>query len=105
MALHLLPEIVAFEWNEGNREKSKNRHSVEWWECEQIFFNYPFLTTVDAKHSEREERHFGFGQTNGNRFLTIVFMVRDKKIRVVSAREMNKKERAKYNEEIAKIQK
>jgi uncharacterized DUF497 family protein len=104
MELQPLPEILAFEWNEGNRDKNKSRHNVGWWECEQVFFNSPFLSTVDAKHSEREERQFGFGRTDDNRLLALVFVLRGKKIRVISARDMNKKERARYYEEVAKIQ-
>jgi uncharacterized DUF497 family protein len=73
-------------------------------EGEQVFFNYPFFTTVDTKHSEREERYVGFGQTNESRLLTVVFVIRNRKIRIISARDMNKKERAWYREEIAKIQ-
>lgn len=65
--------------------------------------NNPLFTTVDAKHSEEEDRYFAFGHTNGNRLLTIVFTIREKKIRIISAREMNKKERAVYHEESAKI--
>jgi uncharacterized DUF497 family protein len=102
--LQPLPEIFALEWNEGNRDKNKIAHNVEWWECEQVFFNSPFLSTVDAKHSELEERLFGFGRTDESRLLTLVFVVRDKKVRVISARDMNKKERARYHEEVAKIQ-
>jgi uncharacterized protein len=104
MNLQLLPDIFEFEWNAGNREKNKIKHNVDWLESEQVFFNYPFFTTVDARHSEREERYYGFGHTNNARLLTIVFVVRNKKIRIISARDMNKKERVWYREEIAKIQ-
>jgi uncharacterized protein len=101
--MQLFPEELAFEWNSGNRDKNKISHKVDWWECEEIFFNYPLFTTVDAKHSEEEDRYYAFGHTNGNRLLTLVFTIREKKIRIISARDMNKKERAMYHEESAKI--
>ena len=101
--MHLFPEELAFEWNSGNRDKNKISHKVDWWECEEIFFNYPLFTTVVAKHSEEEDRYYAFGHTNGNRLLTLVFAIREKKIRIVSARDMKKKERAMYHEESAKI--
>jgi len=69
-----------------------------------VSFNFLFFTSVDTKHSEREERYFGFGHTNRNRLLMTVFVVRERKIRIISARDMNKKERAWYYEEVAKIQ-
>jgi len=102
--LQLLPEIFEFQWDAGNAEKKKTGHKVKWLESEQVFFNYPFFITVDAKYSEREERHFGFGHTNESRLLTVVFVIRDRKIRIISARDMNRKERVWYHEEIAKLQ-
>jgi uncharacterized DUF497 family protein len=61
MASQLVSEILGFDWNSGNKEKNKARHNVEWWECDEIFFNDSFFTTVDRRHSDREEGHFGFG--------------------------------------------
>ena len=101
--MQLFPEELAFEWNTGNRDKNKTSHKVDWWEGEEVFFNYPLFTTVDTKHSEEEVRYFAFGHTNGNRLLTLVFTIREKKIRIISARDMNKKERAMYHEESTKI--
>ncbi|HUI65685.1 MAG TPA: BrnT family toxin, partial [Bacteroidota bacterium] len=100
LPLPLIPEIVEFEWDAGNREKNRIKHKVEGIEAEQVFFNYPFFSTLDTRHSEREERHFGFGHTNESRLLTLVFVVRNRKVRIISARDMNKKERAWYRGEI-----
>lgn len=101
--MRLLPNIVEFEWNAGNRDKNKLSHNVEWWECEEVFFNYPLFTTIDEKHSETEERVYAFGHTTNDRLLTIVFTIREQRIRIISARGMNKKERNMYHEESAKI--
>jgi hypothetical protein len=99
-----LPELLEFDWDIGNRDKNRLSHKVEWWECEEVFFNYPLYTTIDVKHSEKENRFYGLGHTNGKRLLTIVFTLREKKIRIISARDMNKRERARYHEESANIQ-
>ena len=97
-------DIVGFAWDAGNRDKNKAGHSVEWWECEEVFFNYPLFSTIDVKHSGPEDRCLGLGRTNRNRFLMVVFTIRNCRIRVISARDMNRKERSRYYEEIAKIQ-
>jgi len=101
--MQILPEIIEFVWDKGNEDKSKKSHNVEWWECEEVFLNFPLYLFPDIKHSDREERFFAFGRSQGNRLLTIVFTIRQKKIRVISARDMNKKERKIYHEETSKI--
>ena len=70
-----------------------------------VFLNVvnQLFTTVDDKHSDNEDRAYAFGHTNNGRLLTIVFTVREKKIGVISARDMNKKERGMYHEESSKI--
>jgi len=49
-------------------------------------------------HSQSEPRYTALGKTNGKRLLTIIFTVRNEKIRVISTRDMHKKERKFYNE-------
>jgi hypothetical protein len=65
-------------------------------ECEQIFFNLPLVVADDVKHSERENRFYALRRTDTNRLLFVVFTVRKNKIRVISARDMNRKERRVY---------
>ncbi|MEK7818201.1 MAG: BrnT family toxin [Bacteroidota bacterium] len=101
MRLHA--NIIGFDWDKGNKDKNLTLHKVGWWECEEVFFNYPLYLFPDIKHCENEERFFAFGFCNSNRLLIIVFTVRQKKIRVISARDMNKKERNMYHEKNTKI--
>lgn len=89
------PECTGFEWDAGNRDKNL-KHSVEYWECEQMFFNQPLVVLEDLKHSAAEERFAAFGQTDAGRRLTVIFTFRKRNIRVISARDMHKKERKFY---------
>ncbi len=68
-------------------------------ECEQIFFNQPLIFGNDVKHSKIEQRYFSLGQTDEGRYLFIVSTVRESLLRVISARDMSKKEREVYNDE------
>lgn len=89
-------EIVdweGFEWDEGNLLKNWEKHRVSASECEQVFFNRPLVAGLDKKHSQRESRYYALGITDAKRKLLIVFTLRKKLIRVISARDMNKKER------------
>lgn len=91
-----LPILEGFEWDKGNRYKNWFKHSVSRTECEQVFANKPITIVQDAKHSTIEQRYAAFGRTNGNRFLTIVFTVRNNLVRVISARDQKWDEREKY---------
>ena len=87
-----------FEWDEGNIKKNWERHRVSHIECEEIFFNRPIIVKKDEPHSTSENRYFVLGKTDAGRLLFIVFTLRGNKIRIISARDMNRKERKIYEE-------
>ena len=91
-----LAECTGFDWDEGNVDKTRERHAVSAVECEQIFFQRPILVARDSKHSQTEVRYAALGRTGADRRLTIVFTVRNKRIRVISARDMSRRERRVY---------
>ena len=91
-----LAKCIGFQWNAGNSEKIRERHGVAQGECEEVFFNQPFLLTFDEKHLQDEPRYFGLGQTTAGRLLFVVFTIRGALIRVISARHMSRKEREVY---------
>ncbi len=94
--IDLLSECTGFDWDQGNLEKNWVSHEVSAAECEQIFFNLPLVVTDDLKHSQKENRFYALGQTDTGRLLFLVFTMRRKLIRVISARDMNRKERKAY---------
>ncbi len=91
-------DFTGFQWDEGNSDKNRITHRVENWECEQVFFNAPLLILGDLKHSAAEERRAAFGHTDDGRLLVVVFTKRGTLIRIISARDMNRKERKFYEE-------
>ena len=92
-----LTKITSFEWDEGNARKNE-KHDVSMAEAEQVFFNTPLLVLEDIKHSRLELRFHALGKTDNVRLLHITFTLRraEEKIRVISARDMHRKERAIY---------
>ncbi|MCX7125090.1 MAG: BrnT family toxin [Gammaproteobacteria bacterium] len=100
--MKLLAGVVGFQWDQGNVEKNHLKHDVISPECEEIFFNDPLLLFEDSQHSQHELRYYVLGKTNNNRLLFVVFTVRNKLIRVISARDMRKKERSIYEAETKK---
>ena len=93
-----LAQAVGFDWDTGNARKVVGRHGVEPGECEQVFLQEPFVVSYDAAHSAREHRWRALGQTGAGRRLLVVFTVRGELIRVLAARDLNRKERAWYAE-------
>lgn len=94
----VLSQCTGFEWDLGNIEKNWLKHKVSQEECEQIFFNVPLVAAEDTKHSDTENRFYALGQTDHGRLLFLIFTVRSRLIRVISARVMNRKERRVYEE-------
>ena len=88
-------DLDTFIWDRGTETKNVERHGVGKIECEQVFFDTPVFFS-DIKHSKIEERYISQGETVGGRRLLIIFTIRNEKIRVISARDQNKKERIKY---------
>lgn len=88
-----------FDWDSGNTDKNWVRHQVTQGESEQVFFNEPIIVEKDDKHSLQENRWYLLGATDSGRLLFVVFTERENKIRIISARDINKKERNYYNEQ------
>jgi uncharacterized DUF497 family protein len=95
-----LDQIAGFDWDSGNSRTSAAKHDVSQAETESVFFNDPLIVVEDAKHSEREQRFNALGRTAHNRLLHITFTLRHNgtKIRVISARDMHRKERKAYGQ-------
>lgn len=94
-----LNQISGFNWDDGNARKNE-KHGVSMAEAEQVFFNAPLLILEDAAHSHREPRLHALGATDDGRTLHITFTLRQsgELIRVISARDMHRKERTIYEQ-------
>lgn len=85
-------EPIGFVWDKGNIDKNWKKHKVPNKECEETFFDKNKRIFKDKLHSGKEERFRIVGKTKKNRLLFIVFTIRNRKVRVISARDINKKE-------------
>lgn len=92
-----IPEFEGFDWSGGNAGKNWKSHHVTPLEAEQVFFNAPLLTGMDTAHSGKEKRFYALGQTDEGRALFVAFTMRGKLLRVISVRDMSRKERRVYN--------
>jgi uncharacterized DUF497 family protein len=96
-----LDQCIGFDWDDANLDKNWLLHRIAFWEAEEVFFNEPLLLREDPGHSRSEVRFFGLGQTDAGRRLFVGFTVRGNLVRVISARDMTRKEQRVYERQKA----
>ncbi len=91
-----LSKVVGFEWDKWNIDKSYRKHGITPREAEEIFLDEDINFAEDVEHSQKEVRYSALGKTSESKLLFIVFTIRGNKIRIISARQANRKERRFY---------
>jgi len=94
--LELFKDPLGFEWDSGNQEKNLVKHQVTNAECEEVFFDPHKRVLKEVLHPgelDGEKRYILIGKTREERALYLVFTFRKNKVRVISARDLNRKER------------
>lgn len=89
--MNSLADSLEFEWDSGNIDKNR-KHKVENSETEEAFFDEKNKVFPDPNHSLSERRFILLGKSKSKRLLFISFTKRINKIRIISARDINKKE-------------
>lgn len=93
-----LNKITGFEWDKGNFDKSYQKHGITPNEAEEVFLDENMLYLEDIEHSKQEERFEAIGKIIVGNILFLAFTIRKDKIRIISARKANKKERRQYEQ-------
>lgn len=93
-----------FEWDKGNRAKNATKHGISIEEVEAVFRSGLALPLgIQIMPISTEQRLGLVGPTIGGRLLQIAFVLREGRVRVISARPAHKKERGQYEEILRKI--
>lgn len=100
MARVKLGGVIEFEWDEANIAHIA-KHNVVPNEAEDVFFDENNIQDEDIEHSTVEKRFLIVGKTKRSRLLYQIFTIRGNKIRVISSRDINKKEVELYEKEIS----
>lgn len=80
-----------FEWDDGNVDHIIERHGIYPQEAEQVLYNGAYV--------RREgDFYYAYGQDDSGRYLCVVCIVRGGLVRVVTARDMNNRERRSYEQ-------
>jgi uncharacterized DUF497 family protein len=92
-----MEDVEGFDWDAANVGHIL-RHGVMPFEVEEVA-GRPNVT-IPAKAVGGEERWKLFGKTASNRYLVVVFTIRSRRFRTVTAYQMNRVERRKYGAQI-----
>ena len=91
-----LNKYKEFEWDRGNLDKSSQKHGISPHEAEEAFLDEKAIVLRDVEHSQEEVRYILIGKTSEKKILFIVFTLRARRIRIISARTANSKEKSEY---------
>lgn len=91
-----LEGCTGFDWDDGNVDKNWDLHRVTFWEAEEVFFNEPLVIRTDPARLGGESRFVALGRTDSGRLLFLSFTVRRSFIRIISARDMTRRESNTY---------
>jgi hypothetical protein len=92
----MFDELDGFIWDKGNYLKNLVKHNITCQESEEVFFDENQIIIKDELHSVSEQRRLIIGKTHNDILLSVVFTVRNNKIRIISARRAPIKERRLY---------
>ena len=90
---------VTFTWDDGKARNNLREHSVSFEEACEVFFD-PLYEMIPDDSAEGEQRWDFIGITKADRALFVVGAEQgDDAWRIISARELDKQERLRYEEE------
>jgi hypothetical protein len=90
---------MEFEWDPKKAALNLKQHGVSFQEATTVFGDPLSITAPDPDHSSEENRCIIVGQSHRGRLLIVSHTERGDRIRIISARELTRKERRAYEEE------
>ena len=87
-------EGLKFEWNDEKYQINIKKHGIRFETAARVFFDEYLIDNYDFEHSDDEDRIKIIGKVE--KVLVVVHTERVEKLRIISARLANKKERNDY---------
>jgi uncharacterized DUF497 family protein len=87
---------MEFEWDPDKAAANLAKHGVEFSEAMTVFGDPLELTIADPDHSEDEFRFLSIGVSAAGRLLVVAYTERERRTRIINAREADPKERKQY---------
>ena len=87
-----------FEWDDAKAALNESKHGVSFTEAMTVFGDLLSLTGYDPNHSGDEDRFLTMGMSATGRLLLVSHTDRGEKVRIISVREANRRERKDYED-------
>lgn len=91
--------LIDFEWDPTKAQRNLYKHGVSFDEGATVFLDPLGITVHDPSHSRQESRYLTIGSTSMGRMIVLSHTDRQGRIRIISARELTRKERKAYENE------
>jgi hypothetical protein len=92
--------MIDFEWGITKAKTNLRKHRVAFSEATTVLRDRLSITIHDPDHSANEDRNITIGASIAGRFLMVAHTDRGDRTRIISARELTRKERKAYENEI-----
>lgn len=89
---------LLFEWDNKKARRNLKIHGISFDEASTAFSDPLSITIEDPLHSENEQRFVLMGHSQKGNLLVVVHTERGERIRIISARLIANRERARYEE-------
>ena len=90
--------VVEFEWDSHKSAANLRKHDVAFSDAITVFSIDDQAITVFDEAVGDEERYVTIGTDGLGRVLVVVYSVRGERVRIISARRANKRERKEYEQ-------
>ncbi len=87
-----------FEWDDAKRRSTIRKHGIDFEDAKLIFDGGPVLHAPSSQKGE--ERWIAVGSLEGL-IISVIYTFRDGKIRLITARRANRREREHYDEKFS----
>ncbi|MGH8138133.1 MAG: BrnT family toxin [Steroidobacteraceae bacterium] len=87
---------IEFEWDDAKARNNVRKHGVKFDDATTAFYDALSVTIPDPDHSVDESRFLLIGMTLTGRLVVVSHTDRGRRIRIISARRANRRERASY---------
>lgn len=89
---------MKLEWDEEKAAANLVKHKVSFEEAKTVFADPLYVDFYDPDHSFDEHRYIIIGESQQRRLLIVSYTERDDTVRLISAREVTRSERERYEE-------
>ena len=87
---------MEFEWDAAKAKQNLRKHGVAFEESASAFYDVLSITIPDPDHSVGERRYLLIGMSSTGRLVVVSHTDRGRRIRIISARRANRRERTSY---------